>query len=621
MLDQAQRHETDPMEVFANALLATVETQATRRKQAAVDMPREDCCCVAPELAGKLLQFFGTMQQEKVDYHLLAASLHQQQQALGRDIVAFVAELVRFVALDHHAWHSAGVEASQEEREVLVLAACHVTHMIEALLAYDARHNQATAQRLRQLEDEQQQFRQALDFVPAPVMIADNDRTLTFANKAALQLFGAQAQHIRERLPDFRPEAMVGGSIDQFHRHPQHIARMIERMDPHEPHHAEIRFGPSTFSFSSLPIIDKERQRVGSVVLWNDITEEKRIEQEIATLLENLAKTGRLDGRLDAEGSTATIRRLRLGINQLLTAQQQVVELARTLMADLAHGDLRPNEETGFTGAAWELQQAYNESVYKLGDLLRQVGLTADMLQGTAQVLTEEQEALNVRTAHQMNHLQHLSATGEQMASSNRAIAQMTREANVSAQQTTSLAEDSLLTMDRAAQAVTTMTGEAHKTADVVETIREIAFQTNILALNAAVEAARAGHEGRGFAVIAQEIRLLADRVRQELQSISNWLAQLLRETAHTTSTLDQSMTLTRELTLAVAAVRDRLGQVEEAITQQDAGTQHMAQALLALECGVRDNEMVHERIGATSDRLLGELEALHHQLNGFAMT
>jgi methyl-accepting chemotaxis protein len=94
----------------------------------------------------------------------------------------------------------------------------------------------------------------------------------------------------------------------------------------------------------------------------------------------------------------------------------------------------------------------------------------------------------------------------------------------------------------------------------------------------------------------------------------------MLRETAHTTSTLDQSMTLTRELTLAVAAVRDRLGQVEEAMIQQDAGTQHMAQALLALECGVRDNEMVIERIGTASDRLLGELEALHHQLSRFAM-
>ncbi len=623
MLDQVQ--DTSSMELVANTLLTTLELQMARREQESMPLyqqpHQEESCQMAPEFASKLLQCLGNLGQDAVDYQLLAVCLHQQQQALGRDMVAFVAELVRFVAIGSLGWQQPEALPAQQERERLWLAVCHVAHLIEVLLGYDAQQNQATAQRLRQLEDEQQRFRQALDFVPAPVMIADNERMLTFANKAAQQLFSTQVQHIRQRLPDFRPETMIGGSIDQFHRYPQHVARLIEHMNPHEPHRAEIRFGPSTFSFSSLPLMDQEQRRVGSVVLWNDITEEKRIEQEIATLLENLTKTGQLDGRLDAQGSTATIRQLRLGINQLLAAQQQVVELARTLMDDLAHGDLRLNDKAGLTGAALEVQQTYNEAMHKLGDLLCQVGLTADMLQGTAQALTEEQEALNVRTTHQMNHLQQLSVTGTQMAFSNRAIAQMAGDANRSAQQTASLAEASLLTMEQAAQAVRTMTGEAHKTVDVVETIREIAFQTNILALNAAVEAARAGHEGRGFAIIAQEIRLLADRVRQELQGISSWLASLLRETTHTTSTLDQSMDLTRELTQAVAAVRDRLGQVEEAMLQQDAGTQYMSQALLALECGVRDNEKVIERVGMASDRLLGELAALHHQLNGFAVS
>ena len=622
MLDQVQ--DLSPMEFVANTLLTTMELQLASREQEAVQQVQQPHQEESEQLisdAGRLLHYLGNLGQDAVDYRQLAACLHQQQQALGCDMVAFVAELVRFVAIGSFGWQQPEAVPAQQERQELMLAACHVTHLIEALLDYDVQQNRAAAQRLWQLEEEQQRLRQTLDFVPAPVMIADNQRTLIFANKAAQQLFSTQVQHIRERLPEFRPETMIGASIDQFHRHPQHVARLIERMDPHEPHRAEIRFGPSTFSFSSLPLMDNEQHRVGSVVLWNDITEEKRIEQEIALLLENLTKTGKLDGRLDAEGSTATIRRLRLGINQLLAAQQQVVGLARSLMDDLAHGDLRPNEQPGLAGAALEVQQTYNEAVYKLGDLVRQVGLTADLLQGTAQALTEQQEALNVRTTHQMNHLQQLSATGTEMAVSNRAIAQMTGEANRSAQQTATLAEASLLTMEQADQAVRTMAGEAHKTVYVVETIRKIAFQTNILALNAAVEAARAGHEGRGFAIIAQEIRRLADEVRQELQGIASWLASLLRETAHTTSTLGQSMALTRELAQAVAAVRDRLAQVEGAMLQHDAATQHMSQALLALESGVRDNEKVIERIGAASDRLLEELAALHHQLNRFAMT
>ncbi|WP_432760435.1 methyl-accepting chemotaxis protein [Pseudomonas entomophila] len=190
-------------------------------------------------------------------------------------------------------------------------------------------------------------------------------------------------------------------------------------------------------------------------------------------------------------------------------------------------------------------------------------GLSSGACEGMDQQsgeITSMAGAVEEFSATSMNIADNMAGT-ERMARDN---AQQTRigrtamdEASVSLKQIAEALGGTAAVMD-------TLGARSQEIGGIVGVITAIAEQTNLLALNAAIEAARAGEQGRGFAVVADEVRGLAARTRQATDEISGMIASIQQQTGHAISTLEQGNQLMQEGLARNDKVAEALARIDE---------------------------------------------------------
>ena len=193
--------------------------------------------------------------------------------------------------------------------------------------------------------------------------------------------------------------------------------------------------------------------------------------------------------------------------------------------------------------------------------------------------------------SEQASGLEETSSSLEEMASMTRQNADHADMANGTAQETSRMAEQGAMSMQRMQEAIARIKNSAAETAKIIKTIDEIAFQTNLLALNAAVEAARAGESGKGFAVVAEEVRNLARRSAEAAKSTATLIegaqknadagVQVTSEVATNLTGIkanaNKVATLIAEIATACKEQSQGINQVTTAVTEMDKVVQQNA--------------------------------------------
>ncbi len=262
------------------------------------------------------------------------------------------------------------------------------------------------------------------------------------------------------------------------------------------------------------------------------------------------------------------------------------------------------------TWLARSLSRPLNRLASHLNEATELVNETSEQMHVSSRSLAEH-------ASHQAASLEETSAALEQMAAMTRGNADSASQAYELAKQVREAADHSVVDMHEMDQATAAIKVSSNNIAKIIKTIDEIAFQTNILSLNAAVEAARAGEAGLGFAVVAEEVRRLAQRSAEAAKETAQKIEESIARTDRGVQVSTQVGEALQNIVEKVRQMDQLVASIAQASKEQSQGIDQMNIAMTQMDKFTQSNAADAQESADCSDKLKSQAaalkEAVHH--------
>ncbi|MFZ4808606.1 MAG: methyl-accepting chemotaxis protein [Hyphomicrobiaceae bacterium] len=464
--------------------------------------------------------------------------------------------------------------------------------------------------------EESVRIKVALDNCSTNVMVADTNGTILFANKSVLEMMKGSQTEIRKSLKSFDVDKMVGANFDIFHANPGHQRAMLEKLS--STYKTSIKVAGKIFNLSANPVLDGEGRKLGFVVEWHDVTEERAVEAEIDALV-TAAVAGNFRERISLDGKQGFMRSLADAMNRLCATTASALDEVNANLSALAEGDLTKRVTSSYDGMFEELKTNVNTMTDRLSGIVDEVVVAANEVANAASEITTGTNDLSQRTEQQASNLQQTAASMEEMASTIKQNADNAAQANQLAIGARSVASDGGDIVSRAVTAMSRIEDSSQKISEIIGVIDAIAFQTNLLALNAAVEAARAGDAGKGFAVVASEVRLLAQRSSEAAKNIKDLIVQSSGQVKDDVKLVNDAGSALTEIVTSVKRVADIISEIAAASKEQSTGVEEINRAVSQMDEMTQQNSALVEENAAASHTLQEQAQTLREHMSFFS--
>ena len=382
----------------------------------------------------------------------------------------------------------------------------------------------------------------------------------------------------------------------------------------------------------------------------------------VKTARENVAIAVELQeiqlNRMDQQYNTAIASFLTIGLVAMIVAGFVAWVLVRsvtqpiretvTIANRVASGDLTQNVENDRQDEFGHLFAAFNTMVTNLRDLIGQIEQGATNIASSSEELATVTEQTSQGVTEQSDNTDQVATAMNEMVATVSEVAKSAEAAFASARRADDKASEGSEAVDATTALVTDLDKQSNEVmtqlrtlqtdtvniGSVLEVIKNVAEQTNLLALNAAIEAARAGEHGRGFAVVADEVRSLAQRTQSSATEIETLISNLVESAERSATQMESGTELARETLLsarktgetitemveAVEEIRQYNSQIATAAEQQTSVAEDINKNVTLIRDISSQSAAATEQISASSNELASLAEGLNTQVNRFRL-